>query len=118
MAVGVKNLEDTVKFYKDMGFDFSGGSMKFIKDKLLWRICWHLRQERISGDVRTDSGDHGFARGISHEQRMSRTPFHLNVFDPWRGRHGIARQRSGWPADESESQGRARGIGERSARAM
>jgi catechol 2,3-dioxygenase-like lactoylglutathione lyase family enzyme len=80
MIVAVKDLDETAKFYRGLGFDLAG-SMKFARDKALTDLLGlpsTSEYRELSAPVPGTSA----SRVLFYEWKgMPRTPFHLNVYD-------------------------------------
>ena len=80
MIVAVKDLDETAKFYRGLGFDLAG-NMKFARDKALTDLLGlpsTSEYRELSAPIPGTSA----SRVLFYEWKgMPRTPFHLNVYD-------------------------------------
>jgi len=80
MAVAVKDLEQTAKFYRELGFELTGDT-KFARDKALTDLLGlpaKSEYREMSGPI---PGTMASRVSFYEWKGMPRTPFHLNVYD-------------------------------------
>jgi predicted enzyme related to lactoylglutathione lyase len=84
MALSVKDMEATARFYRGIGLDLTG-SMKFKRDQALANLLGLPAKSEYREMSAPIPGTSNSRVSFYEWKGMPRTPFHLNVYDPGAG---------------------------------